>query len=88
MTIASINNSIPDTSKGFQDYFNSLVKIPLIAQWVLTGILWVIGRSVHKSDSVANIEPAGTDSNQDSPNNAEDWKIKKIVRRVFRKSGK
>jgi hypothetical protein len=64
MTLASINNSIPDTSEGFRQYFETLVRVPLLAQWVLTIVLWGIGYSVHKSDEVANIEPTITPDNQ------------------------
>jgi hypothetical protein len=56
MTLASINNSLPDTSADFRAYFTSLVRIPLMAQWGLTIVLWAIGYSVNRSDKVANID--------------------------------
>lgn len=60
MTLASINNSLPDTSDDFRAYFNSLVRIPLMAQWGLTIVLWAIGYSVNRSDNVANIDSTET----------------------------
>lgn len=55
MTVATVNNLYIDTTTSFRDYLNSTLQIPLIAQAILTVILWIIGYIVSRTDRESRV---------------------------------
>jgi hypothetical protein len=58
MSVATVNDLYPETTRSYQEYLKSILQVPLMVQAMMVIVLWIVSYDINNSDGNVNAAAA------------------------------